>query len=74
LLRHIRVDPTRGGERGKNLPFLSRGPVGIAFRSPLTLLIGENGSGKTTLLEAAPRRPIRRNHGAGREAADAGHR
>ncbi len=52
LLRRIRVDPALGGERRKNLPFLSRGPVEIELRSPLTLLIGENGSGKTTLLEA----------------------
>jgi len=52
LLRRIRVDPTRGAERSKNLPFLSRGPVDIELRSPLTFLIGENGSGKTTLLEA----------------------
>ncbi len=52
LLRRIRVDPARGGERTKTLPFLSRGPVDIELRSPLTLLIGENGSGKTTLLEA----------------------
>jgi len=52
LLHCIRVDPARGGERSKNLPFLLRGPVEIELRSPLTLLIGENGSGKTTLLEA----------------------
>ncbi len=52
LLRRIRVDPARGGARAKNLPFLSRGPVDIELRSPLTFLIGENGSGKTTLLEA----------------------
>ena len=52
LLRHIRVDPARGGERVERLPFLSGCPVQIELRSPLTLLIGENGSGKTTLLEA----------------------
>ncbi len=52
LLRRIRVDPTRGAERSKNLPFLLRGLVEIELRSPLTLLIGENGSGKTRLLEA----------------------
>ncbi len=52
LLRRIRVDPAHGGERSKTLPFLSRGPVNIELRSPLTLLIGENGSGKSTLLEA----------------------
>ncbi len=52
LLRRIRVNSARGGERSKNLPFLSRGPVEIELRSPLTLLVGENGSGKTTLLEA----------------------
>jgi predicted ATPase/Icc-related predicted phosphoesterase len=52
LLRRIRVDPARGGERIERLPFLSHGPVDIHLRSPLTLLIGENGSGKTTLLEA----------------------
>jgi len=52
LLSQIRVDPARGGERLARLPFLSRGPVDIQLRGPLTLLIGENGSGKTTLLEA----------------------
>jgi hypothetical protein len=46
LLRSIRVALSRGGERIKTLPFLSRGPVDIDLRSPLTLLIGENGSGK----------------------------
>jgi predicted ATPase/Icc-related predicted phosphoesterase len=56
LLRRIRVDPARGGERVKRLPFLSRGPVDIELRSPLTLLVGENGSGKTTLLEAVAAR------------------
>jgi predicted ATPase len=52
LLHEFRVDPARGGERVKRLPFLSHGPVHVRFRSNLTLLIGENGSGKTTLLEA----------------------
>ena len=56
MLRHIRVDPARGGERVERLPFLSRGPVDIELRSPLTLLVGENGSGKTTLLEAVAAR------------------
>jgi predicted ATPase len=52
LLRRVRIDSARGGERIERLPFLSHGPVEIELRSPLTLLIGENGSGKTTLLEA----------------------
>jgi predicted ATPase/Icc-related predicted phosphoesterase len=52
LLCRVRIDPARGGERVERLPFLSRGPVDIQLRSPLTLLVGENGSGKTTLLEA----------------------
>jgi len=51
-MRRIRADSARGGARAKNLPFLSRGPVDIELRSPLTFLIGEHGSGKTTLLEA----------------------
>ncbi len=51
-LRSVRIDPARGGERAERLPFLSRGPVEIMLRCPLTFLIGENGSGKTTLLEA----------------------
>ncbi len=46
LLRSIRVALSRSGERIKTLPFLSRGPVDIDLRSPLTLLIDENGSGK----------------------------
>jgi predicted ATPase len=52
LLRAVRVDPARGGERVERLPFLSHGSVEIKFEGPLTFLIGENGCGKTTLLEA----------------------
>jgi predicted ATPase len=51
LLRRIRIDPALGRERVELLPFLSRGPVEIALRCPLTFLIGENGSGKTTLVD-----------------------
>jgi predicted ATPase/predicted phosphodiesterase len=69
LLSHIRVDPARGGERLARLPFLSRGPVEIQLRSPLTLLIGENGSGKTTLLEAVAARCAIRP-GGGRSYAE----
>ena len=65
LLRTIRVDPARGGERIGRLPFLSHGPVEIELRSPLTLLIGENGSGKTTLLEAIAARCAIRPGGGG---------
>ena len=69
LLRHVRIDPARGGERIARLPFLAGGPVEIAFTSPLTFLIGENGSGKTTLLEAiAARSAIR--PGGGRSYAE----
>ncbi len=69
LLRGVRIDPARGGERLERLPFLSHGPVTIELRSPLTLLIGENGSGKTTLLEAiAARCAIR--PGGGRSYAE----
>ena len=56
LLRSIRIDPARSGERAERLPFLSSGPVEILLRRPLTFLIGENGSGKTTLLEAVAAR------------------
>ena len=52
LLRSIRVDPARGGERAGQLPFLQHGPVEVELQSPLTFLAGENGSEKTTLLEA----------------------
>ncbi len=69
LLHRIRVDPARGGERSKTLPFLSRGPVDIELRSPLKLLIGENGSGKTTLLEAVAANCAIRP-GAGRSYAE----
>jgi predicted ATPase/predicted phosphohydrolase len=69
LLSQIRVDPARGGERIARLPFLSRGPVEIKLRSPLTLLIGENGSGKTTLLEAVAARCAIRP-GGGRSYAE----
>lgn len=69
MLHHVRIDPALGGERIARLPFLSNGPVEIAFRSPLTFLIGENGSGKTTLLEAiAARCAIR--PGGGRSYAE----
>ncbi len=34
------------------LPFLAHRPAELAFRTPVTFLIGENGSGKTTLLKA----------------------
>jgi predicted ATPase len=69
LLRAVRIDPARGGERVARLPFLAHGPVELQFRSPLTLLIGENGSGKTTLLEAiAARCAIR--PGGGRSYAE----
>jgi predicted ATPase/Icc-related predicted phosphoesterase len=65
LLRRVRIDPARGGERLARLPFLSRGPVDIQLRRPLTLLIGENGSGKTTLLEAIAARCAIRPGGGG---------
>jgi predicted ATPase len=69
LLRGVRVDPSRGGERIARLPFLSHGPVALTFRAPVTFLIGENGSGKTTLLEAiAARCSIR--PGGGRSYAE----
>jgi predicted ATPase len=69
LLRSVRIDPARGGERIERLPFLANDPVEIEFRSPLTFLIGENGSGKTTLLEAiAARCAIR--PGGGRSYAE----
>jgi predicted ATPase len=69
LLRGVRVDPAQGGERVARLPFLAHGPVEVAFRSPVTFLIGENGSGKTTLLEAiAARCSIR--PGGGRSYAE----
>ena len=55
-LDRVRIDPSRGGERGARLPFLAHGPVEIAFHAPLTFLAGENGSGKTTLLEAVAAR------------------
>jgi predicted ATPase len=65
LLRAVRIDPARGGERIARLPFLAHGPVEIPFASPLTFLIGENGCGKTTLLEAiAARCAIRPGGGA----------
>lgn len=65
LLRRVRIDPARGGNRIERLPFLSRGPVEIELRKPLTLLIGENGSGKTTLLEAIAARCAIRPGGGG---------
>jgi predicted ATPase len=69
LLRGVRVDPSRGGERIARLPFLSHGPVALTFHTPVTFLIGENGSGKTTLLEAiAARCSIR--PGGGRSYAE----
>jgi predicted ATPase len=69
LLRGVRVDPSRGGERIARLPFLSHGPVALTFRTPVTFLVGENGSGKTTLLEAiAARCSIR--PGGGRSYAE----
>jgi predicted ATPase len=69
LLRGVRVDPTLGGERVARLPFLSHGKVELAFRTPVTFLVGENGSGKTTLLEAiAARCAIR--PGGGRSYAE----
>jgi predicted ATPase len=69
LLRRVRVDPARGGERIERLPFLAGGPVELELRSPLTFLAGENGSGKTTLLEAiAARCAIR--PGGGRSYAE----
>jgi predicted ATPase len=69
LLRGFRVDPAHGGERVDRLAFLAGGPVEVALRRPLTLLIGENGSGKTTLLEAiAARCAIR--PGGGRSYAE----
>jgi predicted ATPase len=69
LLRGVRVDPQRAGERIARLPFLSHGPVEVRFQSPVTFLVGENGSGKTTLLEAiAARCAIR--PGGGRSYAE----
>jgi len=65
LLRGVRIDPARGGERVERLPFLTHGPIEIALQSPLTLLIGENGSGKTTLLEAIANRCAIRPGGGG---------
>ena len=74
LLRTIRVDPARGGERAAQLPFLSQGPVEIRMRAPLTLLVGENGSGKTTLLEAVAARCAIRPGGGRSYAATEGDR
>jgi predicted ATPase len=69
LLRGVRIDPARGGERVSRLPFLAHGPVELRFTAPVTFLIGENGSGKTTLLEAiAARCAIR--PGGGRSYAE----
>jgi predicted ATPase len=69
LLRSLRIDPSRGGDRVARLPFLSRGAVEVHLRGPLTFLVGENGSGKTTLLEAiAARCAIR--PGGGRSYAE----
>jgi predicted ATPase len=65
LLRAVRIDPARGGERNARLPFLAHGPVEIPFTSPLTFLIGENGCGKTTLLEAIAARCAIRPGGGG---------
>jgi len=65
LLRAVRIDPARGGERVERLPFLSHGPVEIQFQGPLTFLIGENGSGKTTLLEAIAARCAIKPSGGG---------
>jgi predicted ATPase len=65
LLHRIRVDPARGGERLRRLPFLAHGPVDIQLRKPVTFLIGENGSGKTTLLEAIAARCAIRPGGGG---------
>lgn len=52
LLRRVRIDPALAGNGAVRLPCLQHGPVEIAFRAPLTVLVGENGSGKTTVLEA----------------------
>ncbi len=69
LLRSVRIDPARAGDRLERLPFLANGPVAVEFFRPLTFLIGENGSGKTTLLEAiAARCAIR--PGGGRSYAE----
>ncbi len=65
LLRGVRIDPARAGERIARLPFLAHGPVGLTFRTPVTFLIGENGSGKTTLLEAIAARCAIRPAGGG---------
>jgi predicted ATPase/Icc-related predicted phosphoesterase len=65
LLHRIRIDPARGGERLRRLPFLAQGQVDIQLRKPLTFLIGENGSGKTTLLEAIAARCAIRPGGGG---------
>lgn len=46
LLHRIRIDPARGGERLRRLPFLAHGPVEIELRKPVTFPIGENGSGR----------------------------
>jgi predicted ATPase len=65
LLHGVRIDPARAGERIARLPFLAHGPVELAFRTPVTFLIGENGSGKTTLLEAIAARCAIRPAGGG---------
>jgi predicted ATPase len=52
LLRGFRIDPARAGAGAARLPCLAHGPVEVALRQNLTLLVGENGAGKTTLLEA----------------------
>lgn len=51
LLRHVRIDGARAAGGAVRLPCLQHGPLEIAFRAPLTVLVGENGSGKTTILE-----------------------
>lgn len=56
LLHRVRIDPAAGGDGVARLPFLRHGPAEIAFRAPLTILVGENGSGKTTILEAVAAR------------------
>lgn len=52
LLSRVRIDGALAGDAAIRLPCLQHGPLEIAFRAPLTVLVGENGSGKTTILEA----------------------
>ncbi|MBM4025152.1 MAG: AAA family ATPase [Planctomycetes bacterium] len=57
-LQRVNLHPDRYPTR-EHYPFnldLFRRTEGLAFRTPVTLFVGENGTGKSTLLEAIARR------------------